>query len=107
MATATVKVDKSGQIPVQICKFSGKDIKLKSRTMIGHTLNINALNEELKTKPGQDCRETGDIWDRIESGCLSTQKEHHLKELLLEYEDVFSRGEDDIGQGRAPYPNFG
>lgn len=97
MAPAIVKVDKSGRIPVQICNFSGKDIKLKPRTMIGHTLNIYALNEEFKTKPRQDCRETGDIWDRIESGCLSTQKEHHLKELLLEYEDVFSRGEDDIG----------
>lgn len=97
MAPAIVKVDKSGRIPVQICNFSGKDIKLKPRTMIGHTLNIYALNEEFKTKPRQYCREIGDIWDRIESGCLSTQKEHQLKELLLEHEDVFSRGEDDIG----------
>ena len=96
MAPTIVKVGREGRIPVQICNFSSKDILLKPRTIIGRVSNDYVMNAEANaTLEGSNIREI--TWNKADIGNLSDHRTRKLKDLLLEYDDVFSKGDDDIG----------
>lgn len=96
LANALVKVNKEGKIPVQICNYGRKDIMLKPRTIIGH-INTEYATPLKGKSVSKESNTAENTWSKLDIGHLSTDMQLSLRELISKYDDVFSKGDDDIG----------
>ncbi|CAG2216800.1 unnamed protein product [Mytilus edulis] len=85
LASAVVSVRQDGRIPVQICKYSNTNIKLKPKTMIGcaMTQNDSAHDKETAEVNSQTvCPVTNnDYLGKMDVGSLTSEQQLQLKDL--------------------------
>lgn len=101
LASTLVSVTDSGRIPVQICNYSNKDIQFRPKTMIGSatTAKINTSNfrtAEINTHTVSPARDNNTL-TKMEMGSLTPEQEQQVRNLVMKFDDIFSKSEDDIG----------
>ena len=105
-----VKVDDTGNIPVQIANFSDRDIYLHPKTTIGKLETVQfqqiielhfpsdseVLLEEITHTPCTD-ELVSELLSRMDISDLSEEQHDCVRKLVSKHCGIFSQNEDDIG----------
>ena len=100
-----LRVTDTGTVTILVTNFSDHDVYLQPRMPLGVISDASEVNGRDQTQcfheehrgVTKDSSDVKGILERMEVGDISPDQKAALQSLLLQYSDVFSQDEDDIG----------